>query len=589
MKTVKYILTILLILIQVTSCKKDFLDKKPLEQYSDAAVWTDLSLMQTFTNYIYSGLPQEITNRMMMNSLTDESVFNSGSGSDEATKSLISPSDYVIFDRFPVQQNIRWENDYRRIRSCNLFLEQAGKNTYTDAALKDQLTGEVLFLRAYNYYLLAFYYGGVPIITKPYGLVDDFLLARNTFEETINFIVEDCDKAADLLPLVHASKNDGRATKGAALALKSRVLLYAASDLYNSNGSWTNGYANPELVGYVGGSRIDRWTAAKNAAKAVIDLGAYSLYNAEPAPTDDVAKKYAEIFLSMKTTEDIFVRNFTQATTTGEPIGFTNSPGGYGGWGNTDPTQQFVDSFEMIDGTKFDWNDPVMAADPYKNREPRFYADINYEGAPWRIRPANGQALDPVGVVQVGFYQNADGSWNSGLDTRSSPVAAFAGTYTGYYMRKFIDPTVVIPAYVQNFPFRFIRYTEVLLSYAEACAELGEEVEARNYANMIRKRAGVPDITESGSALVERIQHERTIELSYESDRHYLDIRRWMTAPQAMTDAKAIDIRVPFGALKPTYNVFVIQTRKWDDKWYFLPIKLAEMNKNNLLIQNPLY
>ena len=101
------------------------------------------------------------------------------------------------------------------------------------------------FLRAYHYHNLAFLYGGVPVITKAYKLGDDFKAARNSFEQTISFIAEDCDKAAALLPLSHSGSQYGRATRGAALALKARVLLYAASDLYNSNASWSNGYAHP--------------------------------------------------------------------------------------------------------------------------------------------------------------------------------------------------------------------------------------------------------------------------------------------------------------------------------------------------------
>ncbi|MBX2922871.1 MAG: RagB/SusD family nutrient uptake outer membrane protein [Chitinophagaceae bacterium] len=588
MKKVISVLIVLIVLAPSISCNKNILDKRPLDQYDEGAVWKDLGLMESFVNFIYIGLPQEATQRMMMTSLTDESMFNSGAGQPEATLSLTTPSDYTIFDRFLVQQALRWENVYKQVRACNLFLEQVEKNTYDNTAKKDRLTGEVLFLRAYYYNILAFMYGGVPIITKPYSLKDDFQVPRNTFEECIKFIVDDCDKAATLLPLAHESNNYGRATRGAALALKARVLLYAASDLYNSNGAWMGGYSNPELVGYVGGDRIARWKAAKDAAKAVIDLGVYQLYKSNPAPADNIAKNYAEIFLSMQTSEDVFVRVFDLSIVGSQGIEFTNSPGGYGGWGNTNPTNQFVDAFEMNDGTKFSWSNPEQAKHPYSNREPRFYANINFEGAPWRERPANGQALDPKGVIQVGFYQKADGSWVSGLDTRSSPVAAFAGTYTGYFMRKFIDPAVVIPYQKQSFPWRYLRYAEVLLGYAEACAELGEEAEAQNYINIIRKRAGLPDVHTTGETLIESVKHERRIELAFESHR-YFDIRRWMIAPQVMTDVKAIYIQKFYNQTDTTYSIINDQKRDWKDRSYFMPIRLEEMNKNNKLIQNPLY
>jgi len=579
-----------MISITFISCE-DFLEKKPLSQYSDAVVWTDINLVEAYVNYGYEQLPQEVNGRMMMTSLTDESMFNSGSGQDVATKSLITPSDYAVWDRFVVQQRYRWENIYIRIRALNMALEQIDLNTYpaADEDKKNQLKGEVLFLRAFNYHMLLFMYGGVPIITKTYKLDDEFLVARNSFDECVNFIVEDCDNAADLLPVNHNTANFGRATKGAALALKSRVLLFAASDLCNSDGSWTSGYSHLELIGYVDDNRTARWTAAKNAAKDVIDLQAYDLYKGNPAPGDNVAQNFAEIFISMKTIEDIFVKPFDETTAGTTGIAFTNSPGGYGGWGNTNPLNNLVDAFEMADGTKFSWSIPEHAESPYENREPRFYASINCEGAPWRTRPDNGKALDPVGVIQVGFYEQADGSWNSGLDTRSSPIAAFAGTYTGYFMRKFINPAVVIPYQTQYYPQRFIRYAEVLLNYAEACAELNEEIEARNYINSIRARAGLPNINTSGSELIESIRHERRIELAFEMGIRYWDIRRWMTAPQVMLNGEGIYIRKYLGQDKPNYTIINSQDRDWKDQTYWMPIKLAEMNKNKLLIQNPLY
>ena len=185
----------------------------------------------------------------MLGALTDEALMDPGSdyGQINTMKSLITPTDLITFDRGYTTQKLRWENCYSMIRACNLFLEQVELNTYSDEGLKNRLTGEVYFLKAHYYHNLAFLYGGVPIIDKTYKLNDEFTIARNSFEETIDFIVDDCDKAAALLPVRQTGVNYGRATKGAALSLKSRVLLYAASDLYNSNGSWTKGYAHPEL------------------------------------------------------------------------------------------------------------------------------------------------------------------------------------------------------------------------------------------------------------------------------------------------------------------------------------------------------
>src|SRR5205823_5988527 len=152
------------------------------------------------------------------------------------------------------------------------------------------------------YFDLMGLFGGVPVIKDAYGLEDSTSIARNTFEETISFIVSECDSAASLLSLdptnLDNSVGKGRATKGAALALKARTLLYAASDFYNSGASWAGSYSHPELVGYVGGDRTARWQAAKDACKAVMDLGTYSLYGSlSPATAEEATANYSNIFL----------------------------------------------------------------------------------------------------------------------------------------------------------------------------------------------------------------------------------------------------------------------------------------------------
>ena len=143
-------------------------------------------------------------------------------------------------------------------------------------------------------------------------------------------------------------------------------------------------------------------------------------------------------------------------------------------------------SYEMADGSKFSWDNPQQAAYPYQNRDPRFYASIMYNGSYWRQRPDDTVGSDPEGIVQTAYYQQSDGSYTPGLDTRQGPIEDWNGSYTGYYMRKFLDPSVNHQYDKQPYPWRQIRYAEVLLNYAEACIELGEDAEARKYINMIR-------------------------------------------------------------------------------------------------------
>lgn len=576
----------------MSSCKKDFLNVNPVDQFSDAAVWNDASLIQTFINNIYSGIPHGFSN-IMLASAVDESMYNADFGMSNITKSLITPTDFSIFDaNYWCGNRLRlmnWSNVYKFVRATNIFFSKIDASPVT-ADQKKVFKGEVYFLRAFLYHNLVTMYGGVPIITKAYGLADDFNAPRNSYDDCIKFITGQCDSAALNLPIVQG--DNGRATKGAALTLKARVLLYAASDFANSNGSWAGGYTNKELIGYTGGDRVARWQAAKDAAKAVIDLNVYSLYKPNPATQAEAEKNYGDIFLSMGTSEDIFVKYFTAKVDEnwhGYNPGLYNNPNGYHGWGSNTPAGQLVDAYEMKDGTKFDWANPAQSAAPYSNREPRFYASILYDGAKWRTRPADVIASDPAGIIQTGFYEQAGGTLKAGLDTRKSQFEDWNGTYTGYFLKKFIDPTVDAQFNKQVQPWRYFRYTEVLLNYAEACIALGQDAEAKTYINMIRKRAGMPDVTESGALLMDRYRHERYIEMAYE-DQRYFDVRRWMIAPSAYTDCKGVSILYKLSnPTVPQYTVITALTRAWNPRFYFLPIQFDEINRNKALVQNPLY
>jgi starch-binding outer membrane protein, SusD/RagB family len=158
-----------------------------------------------------------------------------------------------------------------------------------------------------------------------------------------------------------------------------------------------------------------------------------------------------------------------------------------------------------------------------------------------------------------------------------------------------MDPSYDAQYFRQDAPWRFIRYTEILLNYAECCLALGQEGEARTYINMIRRRAGMPDIPDSvtGTALLDRYRNERYIELAMEDPNRFFDIRRWMIGPEAYVNAVGVDI---WHLLNPdhethttTYNLVEVQQRGWNDKYYLIPIGKNEMDKNPNLFQNPLY
>jgi hypothetical protein len=613
MRKTLYIGLFLSALVIIFACQKaeDFLDKEPLGEYSADAVWNDPGLAEQVVNAMYRsalGLPFSIER---LSDYSDESHFTPDWGVTSFNQSLMTQDDLQgwMWDwSTPHTNHYSWDTLYKNVRRMNIFFSKVNQDKFTEDPKWERLTGETYFLRAYTYFYLTNLFGGVPLITKAYGLSDNFEAARNSYDECIRFIVGQLDSAAMYLPEVYSGVDDGRATRGAALALKARVLLYAASDLHDKMSVYAPGYSNPELLGYTSGNQADRWTAAKNAAKAVIDMGNYSLYKATPSAGDSIAQNFVDLFASEgMTEEDILVQYFSTKIDEGwqgyNPALYCG-PNGYHNWGNNCPLGDLVDDYEMKDGSRFDWNNAAEKANPYANREARFYSTILYEGVPWRTRPPDALAVDPLSRIQVGRVVDAQGNkLVPGLDTRDGQFENWNGGYTGYYVRKFVN-TALDPQYVkQEVPFRHMRYAEILLNYAEACAELGEDGEAQTYINMIRTRAGQPPVSETGAALIDRIRHERRIELAYE-DHRFWDVRRWLTGPMAYHQTHAVKVTY-VAAAATTYrqadgstwgqaiyeniNNPAGDARAWLDKSYFFPIKRDEMNRNTLLVQNPGY
>lgn len=613
-KILKKILIPLSLAILVTSCNKDFLNTLPLDKAPAPATWADASLSEMFVTDIYNGVQEGTLQQNSLDNQTDNCLFNFGT--QYIMESGISPS-----KTGNVLNTMEWGAMYSRIRAANLALENLSKVTF-DAVMASRLKGEVYFLRGYYYNQLLRYYGAIPIIKSTYALsAADFTLARNSYDDCVKSIINDVDSAAILLD--GKSLALGRATKAAAMALKSRVLTYAASDLHDmptakAKSAIIGGFANPELLGYVSGDRTARWIAAKNASKAVLDMAGlgYNLNLSTPQSKQSAISDYQNVFLGKNggEKEAIFAKYYINAATDDWGAWFprNNMPNGYHGWSSTEPTQNFVDSYEMMDGTKFDWTKPEQAAAPYENRDPRFYASIFYDGTPWKPRTADGAAFDPFGELQFGTYQTGTGGGTTanyaGLDTRNSNIENWNGTRTGYVIKKMMDPNPAIVDMNQKteIPTMLIRYTEVVFNYIEACLATGDEVTAITWLNKIRFRAGMPAVIATGSKLVDVYRNERNIEM-FAEDQRFFDARRWMIAP-ALFGAK-VKIMVINGTLKPgksvstyryskdnyNYDYHVqeieqgVENRSWNDKVYFPPIKLDEINKNNKLIQNPGY
>lgn len=614
-RNIKHLVLLFAASLTFASCNSDFLNTEPLTEISESAVWTDPALAEAFVTGTYQGFGNGGFDEQMLASLSDEAMFtHPGRGITTVTEARVNSADLGW-----VNGTYSWSNMYSYIRRTNIAIENLSDPKFpNDGGIVDRLLGEAKFMRAYYYHQLARYFGGVPLIDRAYGLGEEtYEESRSTWEETVNFIVADLNDAATLLEGKNMAK--GRATQLAALALKSRILLYAASDLHDGptasgNSATLAGFTNLELVAYSGGNRAERWQKAQAAALEVISKGSGNMFGlTSPVSHEEGITNYMNNSLSRNGGEKelIMARYFINAKQeNGGRQGLFNGPNGYNNWAGNSPVQLLVDDYEMMDGTKFDWSNPAQASAPYENRDARFYASILYDGSQWKPRSNANKPKDPLGQIQAGTYEktNASGAAEThfGLDTRNSSIEDWNGSYTGYYIRKFTDPN---PAIVdqntwQEVPWPLLRYTEAVLNYVEASIELGQEAEAKAWLNQIRFRVGQPAVTASGNALKEVYRNERRIEMAYEEQRYH-DARRWMIAKETLgRKANIINITGTFKAGKTlstyrydtdvynyVYKVLPIdpgkENRTWLDKMYFVPIHRDEINRNSNLVQNP--
>lgn len=556
---IKLIYAALLGSVLLTGCEKEFLEITPTDRVSDAAILSDSTLFEAFVINRYLGV--RLTNKegdgslpgfgrgfeyAMWSSLTDESIYNNDDNTWVIQQGQLSPENTGIAGTF-------WGRSYRSIREVNYALANID-DLQMSQSHKDLLKAELHFIRAYRYHDLIRNYGRVVLVgDRVAELGDDFsdpaLFERSSIQEGIDYAVSELNLAIEGLP-VHNSGNwqEGRATKGAAMGLKSRLLLYAASPLYTG-----------------GTSETQKWAEAAQAAKEVMDLGVYSLY-----------PDYSELFLTPGSNSEIIFARYYNLNQLHTHLEIANGPNGYGGWGGNVPLQNLVDDYEMADGSDFNWSDPEEAAEPYENRDPRFYETILYNGAEYRGREV--ETFVPGGLDS----QDGPANWNT--------------SKSGYYLRKFIDEDLPIQnpwgaAGIQNWI--YIRYAEILLNYAEGQNEAsGPDESVYAAVNAIRERAGMPPLPEglSQSEMREKIRHERRIELAFEEHRFY-DVRRWLIADETANEpAQGITItKDDNGDL--SYEIkTALEGRSFEEKHYWLPIPRAEiLASDNQLEQNPGY
>ena len=579
MKTIiKYTFAGLLGVATLSACT-DFLDKSPLTEISQEDLWNDPALVEAYANSVYNQVGHGWTESMLA-SACDECELTWLRGCELTNLSRISPSDLGRMNGgWWGWDNRGWGTKWNNITKCNIIMEHIDQVAFTDESLRTRIKGEVKYLRAFEYNDLVTRWGAVPLITRSFTIADDALIReqkRATYEECVNFMVKELDEAATMLPATFSGSNYGRATSVAALALKAQILLYAASPLMNENVKQPEvGYMNP---------KADRWEVAAKAADEAVkaaEKAGYALYQNTGNPETD----YQQLFLdtSEGNKEVIFARMGTTSTLNDNlsSIEQWNFPNGYGGWGGNCPLQELVDDFEILEhGTarKFDWNNPADAADPYANRDPRFYASILYDGAKWKDR-------------ELETWLSADG--NSGGRDSKYGQDAWNTSQTGYNMKKFMDENYVGNSW--QFSAKddiWLRMGELYLDQAEANAMAGHEDVAKGALNKVRARAGMPDVNKSGSELVEAIRHERRIELCFEENR-YFDVRRWKLGPQYLAGKiHRINITKNADGTK-TYKVGEIPgdfgTRIFDEKIYWVPILKSEIDKNPNIVQNPGY
>ncbi len=465
-----------------------------------------------------------------------------------------------------------WDHYYEAIRKVNQYLVQSDNVDLEAYRLNPSESSqeiyqirlaeienwkvEVRFLRAYFYFELVKRYGGVPILTEALTLDDNYLeFGRKSLSECVQFIVDECDHAAGLLPDSYPNAELGRVTKGAALALKSRMLLYAASDLFNTT-SWASGYSNSELIS-VTGDRQAKWKDAADAAKAVIDLNVYSL-----------SSNYSELFGSNNYNNgEVILARRGGASNSFEK---TNAPIGYDlGQSGTTPSQNLVDAYEMADGSKFDWNNPAHAADPYSNRDPRLKMSVLTNNTNYKGRPVE--------------------SWTGGRDGKGTARA----TKTGYYMLKYVDTSLdLLQDRTSVHTWILMRLAEVYLNYAEALNEYSPgHADIAIYVNKVRDRGNVnmPPLPAdlSQSEMRERIRNERMVELAFEDQRAW-DVRRWMIADQKL-GASLRGVNIVKTESGFTYSPITVEDRVFQPEMYLYPIPQQELNIVQDWVQNPLW
>jgi hypothetical protein len=579
MKKILFSLICLTGTLLLPSCSDETIDTKPAQFVNKDVIYTNSARILQFVNNLYTFLPKGY-NRLgsvadvgddvgptpgatvlgsMVASATDEAVhasLNSGAEKWGTGNWGTAPSNNWDAPLNTIYTGIRRTYDYTNDIHANLIVAPVSNVSQITAAQRDEYYGQAIFIRALLNFELLKRFGGYPIVREALSADGNLVIPKSSYDECVTYIAGLCDEAVAVLPVTYAAGDFGRATKGAALALKGRLLLYAASPLNNA------------------GNLLTKWQAAAAANAAVINLknGAAPVYSLYTAGTG-----YDAFFTTLVGNNEIILSRIEPANSAIEQV--NGLPQLVGGLGGTNPTLDLVNDYEMKDGTRFNWSNPTHANAPFANRDPRFDKSILYNGVSW------------MGVTVETFEGGKD---KTGINP----------TRTGFFLRKFMGnstkATWVAPAVNTLHCFPIFRYGETLLNYAEAMNEAyGPDdpatygLTARQAIALIRTRAGltanqtVPSATNQ-SLMRDAIRHERRIELAFEEHRH-LDLRRWNLAVSVLNNKPVSGLKIVRSSTQPytfTYTPEVVENRVFTDNMYRYPFPKEEVSRNPG-IQNP--
>jgi len=599
MKTKHAIYGLFAALLLFGCSQSDFLENENKANLSDDILWASEGNADISLNDCYAQIPMKPTMAENLDYYTDDYNISHYYTASNWRKGICvaptSPTSGEWNGSHGPTYGYDWNSFGTKIRKVNTFLQKVQENAgnFSDE-WRNRRTDEARFLRAFFYAEYFALVGGLPILTVPldrHTMADDEIRKpRATFEETFSFITKELGEIVDNGHLaVKYSKSDGdagRATLGAALALKGWVELFAASPLFNTA---TPYLPDPDKIVHFGSHDPARWATAAATNKKFIDefanAGPYGLF-ADLPNLFRVANEYnEEIIWDRQVVANIpgLGSNYERRG------GVTFVLGEYRSWGNYNPTQELVDQFAMANGkTIAEAGSGYDPQNPYVDREKRFYDFIVYNGAPYKL-----DWMPATDIIYTRVDETLPDDKNNMIDIEGKDDRGDSG----YYQKKRINPDAPPGNDMSGQNHVFFRYAEVLLNYAEAQNEAaGPDASVYDAVNQVRARSALPALPPGLSQADMRtaIRRERRVELCFE-DKRFLDNKRWAQMPETMgVPVHNMVIRNTVPADNSGIWTYSVEpnpkyTPVFLPKQYMSPIPQSVVDQNPKIVQNPGY